>query len=134
MHHGGTGRRRIRVVDPFNQPLSPLLGEQTAEKFRKHLGITTTGQALNYFPRRYLERGELTPINQLPVGEEVTVIARVATKDVRRMQTRKGYIVDVRVNDEASEYGLTLCVSRALSPVFDPRLGHHGEYFSPASR
>lgn len=101
-------------MDPFNQPLSPLLGEQTAEKFRKHLGITTTGQALNYFPRRYLERGELTPINQLPVGEEVTVIARVATKDVRRMQTRKGYIVDVRVNDEASEYGLAASLSMAF--------------------
>ena len=86
-------------MDPFNQPLAPLLGTKTAEQFAKHLGITTTGQALNYFPRRYLERGELTPIVQLPLGEQVTVIARVRTASTRPMQARRGIITNVTVTD-----------------------------------
>lgn len=101
-------------MDPFNQPLRPLLGEKTAEQFAKHLGIATTGQALNYFPRRYIERGELTPIVQLPVGEQVTVIARVQSAKRRKMHTRKGFLMDVTVTDEASDTGLPGTLSMAF--------------------
>ena len=90
-------------MDPFNQPLGPLLGEKTAEQLAKHLGLTTTGHALNYFPRRYIERGELTPITQLPLGEQVTVIARVLTATKRQMRSRRGFLVDVTVSDEAAD-------------------------------
>ncbi|GAA4473713.1 ATP-dependent DNA helicase RecG [Enteractinococcus fodinae] len=93
-------------MDPFNQPLEPLLGTKTANSLAKHLHITTTGQALNYFPRRYIERGELTPITQLPVGEQVTVIARVQKAKRRAMQARRGFLVDVIVSDEATDTGL----------------------------
>src|SRR5699024_6558253 len=92
--------RKSQLVDPFNQPLVPLLGEKTANLLAKHLSITTTGHALNSFPRRYIERGELTPITQLPLGEQVTVIARVLTANRRTMRSRRGFLVDVPVSDE----------------------------------
>ena len=101
-------------MDPFNQPLAPLLGNKTAEHLAKHLGITTTGQALNYFPRRYIERGELTPIVQLPLGEQVTVIARVLTARKRPMRARKGFLVDVTVTDEAADTALPGTLSMAF--------------------
>lgn len=101
-------------MDPFNQPLAPLLGEKTAEKLSKQLGLKTTGDALNYFPRRYIERGELTPIIQLPLGEQVTVIARVVSANKRQMRSRRGFLVDVTVSDEASDTGLPGMLSMAF--------------------
>ena len=101
-------------MDPFNQPLEPLLGQKTANSLAKHLHITTTGQALNYFPRRYIERGELTPITQLPLGEQVPVIARVLTAKRRPMRARKGFLVDVTVSDEATDFGLPGLLSMAF--------------------
>lgn len=101
-------------MDPLNQPLQPLLGTKTANNLAKHLNVTTTGQALNYFPRRYIERGELTPITQLPLGEQVTVIARVLTARRRPMRSRPGFLVDVTVSDEATEYGLPGLLSMAF--------------------
>lgn len=101
-------------MDPFNQPLEPLLGTKTANSLAKHLHITTTGQALNYFPRRYIERGELTPIIQLPVGEQVTVIARVQKAKRRPMRARSGFLVDVTVSDEATDTGLPGTLSMAF--------------------
>lgn len=101
-------------MDPLNQPLAPLLGEKTAGQLAKHLGLRTTGQALNYFPRRYIERGELTPIIQLPVGEQVTVIARVLSATKRQMRSRRGFLVDVTVSDEATDTGLPGTLSMAF--------------------
>lgn len=101
-------------MDPFNQPLAPLLGEKTAERLSKQLGLTTTGDALNYFPRRYIERGELTPIVQLPLGEQVTVIARVQSAHKRQMRSRRGFLVDVTVTDEAADTGLPGMLSMAF--------------------
>jgi len=101
-------------VDPFKQPLEPLLGAKTANSLAKHLHITTTGQALNYFPRRYIERGELTPITQLPLGEQVTVIARVLSAKRRPMRSRRGFLVDVTVSDEATDTGLPGMMSMAF--------------------
>lgn len=101
-------------MDPFKQPLAPLLGEKTANLLAKHLSITTTGQALNYFPRRYIERGELTPVTQLPLGEQVTVIARVVTATRRTMRSRRGFLVDVTVSDESTDTGLPGTLSMAF--------------------
>ena len=101
-------------MDPFNQPLEPLLGTKTANSLAKHLHLTTTGQALNYFPRRYIERGELTPITQLPLGEQVTVIARVVAATRRPMRARRGFLVDVTVSDEATDIGLPGTLSMAF--------------------
>src|SRR5699024_9681390 len=110
----GSQHRRSPLVDPFNQPLEPLLGEKTANLLAKQLSITTTGHALNYFLRRYIERGELTPITQLPLGEQVTVIARVLTANRRTMRTRRGFLVDVTVSDESTDTGIPGTLSMAF--------------------
>jgi ATP-dependent DNA helicase RecG len=59
------------------QPLDRLLGDRTARAFARHLGLKTVADLLQHFPRRYSSRGELTPINQIPLGESVTVVADI---------------------------------------------------------
>ncbi|MET3718521.1 MULTISPECIES: ATP-dependent DNA helicase RecG [unclassified Arthrobacter] len=85
--------------------LERRIGKRSASVIEKHLGITTVGGLLNYFPRRYLTRGELTPISELPVDEEVTLIARVLSNSTRKMHTKSGSITDVIVTDDAESHG-----------------------------
>ena len=81
--------------------LERRIGKRSAAVIEKHLGITTVGGLLNYFPRRYLNRGELTPISEVPLDEEVTLIARVLSNSTRHMHARRGSITDVVITDDA---------------------------------
>jgi ATP-dependent DNA helicase RecG len=92
--------------------LERRIGKRSAAVIDKHLGITTVEGLLNYFPRRYLMRGELTPISELPLNEDVTLIARVLSSSTRAMQARRGTITDVIVSDDDGQQGLRLVGGR----------------------
>ncbi|MCB5293253.1 ATP-dependent DNA helicase RecG [Arthrobacter sp. SO3] len=81
--------------------LERRIGKRSAAVIEKHLGITTVGGLLNYFPRRYMDRGELTPISEVPLDEDVTLIARVVSSSTRFMKTRRGSLTDVVITDDA---------------------------------
>ncbi|MFC8304603.1 ATP-dependent DNA helicase RecG [Specibacter sp. NPDC057265] len=94
---GGPSRPRTEL----DLELSRLVGAASAKQVAKALDITTVGQMLHHFPRRYIARGELTDLDQLTVDEEVTILARVVTSQTRYMQTRKGIITDVVITDNS---------------------------------
>lgn len=88
--------------------LGRLVGKRSAGVIEKHLGLTTVGALLNYFPRRYLNRGELTPISEVPLDEDVTLIARVVSNSTRSMKARRGTITDVVISDDEGTPGLRI--------------------------
>lgn len=92
----------------FDFDLGRLVGRRSAGVIEKHLGLTTVGALLNYFPRRYLDRGELTPISEVPLDEDVTLIARVVSNSTRSMKARRGTITDVVISDDDGTPGLRL--------------------------
>ena len=61
--------------------------------------MRTVGDLLAHYPRRYAQRGELTPIASLPIGEPVTIVAEVRRASERRMQNRKGSLLEVVISD-----------------------------------
>lgn len=67
--------------NPWSVPLAEVIGS-TAKAIEAGLGISTAGRLLDHVPRRYADRGELTPIRELRTGEQVTVLARVETSTV----------------------------------------------------
>ncbi|MET3949931.1 ATP-dependent DNA helicase RecG [Arthrobacter sp. UYEF36] len=85
--------------------LERRIGKRSAAPIEKHLGITTVGGLLDYFPRRYLNRGELTPISEVPLDEEVTLIARVVSSSTRAMRARRGSLTDVVISDDSASPG-----------------------------
>ena len=93
---------KSNVPPELDFPLERRIGKPSATKLHKQLGLETVGDLLHHFPRRYLERGELTPIAEIPYDEDVTLIARVQSANARRMQTRKGTLLEVTVTDDAS--------------------------------
>ncbi|MFC7402675.1 ATP-dependent DNA helicase RecG [Citricoccus sp. GCM10030269] len=88
---------------PLNQPLERLLGGRTGQRLSRELSLDTVGELLDHFPRRWVERGELTPIVSLPVGDHVTIVAQVTSVNRRNMHSRRGFIVDVTVTDDDSQ-------------------------------
>jgi ATP-dependent DNA helicase RecG len=94
-------------VTELDQPLARRIGAKTAAALEKHLGITTVGELLRHYPRRYAERGALTDLASLPLDEHVTVVAQVMTVKGRRMHQRPGWILEVAVGDGRRSLKLT---------------------------
>ena len=88
-------------------PLRHVLGDPTAKVLGGGLGITTVGELLRHYPRRYAERGVLTPLNELVVDDYVTVMAEIAKVEVVTMRNRKGKMVKVVVTDGSGKLHLT---------------------------
>lgn len=80
-------------------PLETIIGAATARKVETAFGYATVGEMLSHFPRRYMEIGELSKISELPVGEDVTIVAEVRTVNQRRMHSRSGFLLEVVVSD-----------------------------------
>lgn len=79
--------------------LEQVLGAKTAKALESALGLTTVGDLLRHYPRRYAERGELTAISGLETGEHATVLAQVERVTKRSMRSRRGTIVEARITD-----------------------------------
>ncbi|GAA1621368.1 ATP-dependent DNA helicase RecG [Kribbella alba] len=72
----------------IDRKLRDFLGAKTAKTFADVLGIETVGELLRHYPRRYLKKGELTPFDELEVGDQATVSGRVKRVNVRSLDTK----------------------------------------------
>jgi ATP-dependent DNA helicase RecG len=88
-------------------PLREVVGGRTATALEKQLGLTTVGELVHYYPRRYAERGQLTDLRRLRVGEDVTVMASIESVKTIRMRSRRGTITEVVVTDGSAKLGLS---------------------------
>ena len=82
----------------LSPPLWRSLGKRTAQQLEK-IGLETVADLIYHFPFRYATRGQLLPIRALRDGEAVTVIARVLDTNLRPMNARRGFILNVRISD-----------------------------------
>jgi len=87
--------------------LLSIVGDKTAKVLSEHFDLHTVGDLLRHYPRRYVVRGELTDIEALNEGEEVTIFAKVESTKVRRIPGRKGAIVETVVTDGRAKLILT---------------------------
>ena len=93
------GLRHARLVD--------VVGGKTAAALEQSLELGTVGELLRHYPRRYAERGELTDLAHLRVGEEVTVLAEVMKVSRRPMRQRRGTLLEAVVGDGRGTLKLT---------------------------
>jgi ATP-dependent DNA helicase RecG len=115
-----TPRRRPQGPGP-RPPLSPEpagvgldapftvlrgVGPERAEKLQK-LGLSVMGDALTFYPRRYVDYSQLKPINRLEYGEEVTIIATVWESYVKRTRGGQSQMVTAVLSDGTGAIELT---------------------------
>jgi ATP-dependent DNA helicase RecG len=84
-----------------------VLGDRTSKVLDKVFGYRTILDLIHHYPRRYLVRGELSDIAELNEGDEVTVLAEIFSSTNRRLQGRKGSILEVIVTDGSAKMSLT---------------------------
>jgi ATP-dependent DNA helicase RecG len=91
------------VVDESTK-LDKLLGVRTAGNLAKHRDLVTVGDLLEFWPRRYLEH--TSDLSDLHVGKYVVAVAEVKTAVTRRMQKRRGEMLNVTITDGKNEVDL----------------------------
>ncbi len=91
----------------LDSPLAVAVGDGNAKALQKAFGMVTVGDLLTHYPRRYANRGELTPILDLPKGETVTIVAEVMSVSVRDMKNRRGAMMTVDIGDGVGRMVLT---------------------------
>ncbi|MFE3015802.1 ATP-dependent DNA helicase RecG [Streptomyces sp. NPDC059256] len=91
---------RVPVLDePLQEPLKKSLGPATAKVLADHLDLHTVGDLLHHYPRRYEERGQLTRLAELPLDEDVTVVAQVADARVHTFNGGRGKRLEITITD-----------------------------------
>jgi len=121
--------RHLNVVTDaigLQTPLARLVGDRTAKPLESKLGLRTAEDLLRHYPRRYTNRGELTDLASLHVGEEVTVLAKVARTAVIPMRNRKGSRLEVTVSDGTGSLKLTFFSKKSQQWLADKLQGRLG--------
>lgn len=84
---------------PLDTKLANALGGRTASAIEKGLHLSTVGDLLTHYPRRYAQRGVLTALGELPLDENVTIVAEVVETRDRPMKAKRGSILEVKISD-----------------------------------
>jgi len=100
-------------------PLRAAVGARTANALRTDLGLHTVHDLLRHYPRRYYERGELTPLTELQIGEEATVQARVMSVRGRQVRERL-HKTDMVVTDGLHDMPVTFFNQRWIKDRLRP--------------
>jgi ATP-dependent DNA helicase RecG len=93
-------------------PLARVLGPKTATLMAEQLSLHTVRDLLRHYPRRYARRGEMARLDDLQVGDRVTILAMVTSVNSRRMRQRHGTITEVTVGDGAGSMKLVFFNSK----------------------
>ncbi len=85
----------------WHTPLRTVIGTRAARQLSEKLELTTVGELLRHYPRKYDRRGKLTDLGGLKVGEPVTVWAKVLAVNDRRMGStaKVRNVTQVRIGD-----------------------------------
>lgn len=105
-----------------NEPLANYLGASTAKALKQHLSLETVGQLLDYYPRKYLPRGQLTPFSSLAEGQEASLIARVVRVSTRSMASRRGALTEVTISDQLADGSPHPAAQQTKQLAYNPRL------------
>lgn len=68
------------------------IGPQRAKSLAS-IGIRSTQDLLDYFPRRYLDRRNIITLDKLAVDEEVTVIGKIESAGIKRFRKKVFYLI-----------------------------------------
>ena len=99
--------RENHWVANLESKLSDVVGDRTSKVLADAFGITSVGDLMRHYPRRYMVRGELSNIAELQEGDEVTILAEVHSSANRPIRGRKGSILEVIVTDGSDKLSLT---------------------------
>jgi ATP-dependent DNA helicase RecG len=91
----------------LEQSLVDVVGGKSAKALEKAFGMKTVADLLTHYPRRYQRRGDLTDMTELVDDEDVTVLAEIVSVTNRRMQRKRGSILEAIITDGQVRLSIT---------------------------
>ena len=86
--------------------LDDAIGTKTAKLLETEFGMKSVEDLLRHYPRRYEQRGALTNLNSLVIGEHVTVQAEIVTFKTLKNQSKPGTRQEVVISDGTGQLTL----------------------------
>jgi ATP-dependent DNA helicase RecG len=120
-------------VPALDEPLKNTLGAATAKVMAEHLDLHTVGDLLHHYPRRYEERGQLTRLADLPLDEDVTVVAQVADSRVLKFNHGRGQRLEITLTDGSGRLQLVFFGRGIHKPHKDLPPGSRGMFAGKVS-
>ncbi|MEW1720901.1 ATP-dependent DNA helicase RecG [Streptomyces sp. NPDC093109] len=120
-------------VSALDESLKKSLGPATAKVMAEHLGLHTVGDLLHHYPRRYEERGQLTKLAELPLDEDVTVVAQVADSRVLTFNGGRGKRLEITLTDGSGRLQLVFFGKGIHKPQKDLPPGSRGMFAGKVS-
>ena len=115
-----------------DSPVAAVFGSrhQKRKLVEEGLGITTVGELLRHFPRRYIATTELSEVARPEVGEQLTIVGDVVSCDSASFfrNSRRQFRTTVRIRTDGPDFSVTL---------FSPYEGQATKYeseFAPGRR
>ena len=93
-------------INQLTSPITEVVGAKTADLFEKELGISSVGDLLRHYPRRYEQRGALTDLSSLEIGDHVTVQAQVRSFKNLRNKSKPGTRQEIVISDGTGQLTL----------------------------
>ncbi|MGW7099129.1 ATP-dependent DNA helicase RecG [Streptomyces sp. NPDC054838] len=125
-------------VPALDEDLKKTLGPATAKVLAEQLGLHTALDLLHHYPRRYAERGELTPLAGLAdqLDEHVTVVAQVADARLLTYQGSRGggKRLEVTITDGSGRLQLVFFGSGVHKPHKDLLPGSRAMFAGKVSK
>src|ERR1700712_788896 len=112
--------------------LRDVRGGKSSKAVEKALGLSTVGELIRHYPRRFNERGELTDLSKLVEGDEVTVLAEVESASSRRIPGRKLNILEITIR--SGRHRATLSFFNQPWRERELRPGRHGMFAGKVTR
>ncbi|MFW5468984.1 ATP-dependent DNA helicase RecG [Knoellia sp. CPCC 206435] len=86
-------------------PLTKVLAAREAKKFKDSRGITTVGDLLAYWPRRY--QSPESNLAAATVGSYIVAVAEVKSATTRSMKARRGTMLQAVITDGTKDLEIT---------------------------
>ncbi|NLU69779.1 ATP-dependent DNA helicase RecG [Streptomyces sp. HNM0574] len=120
-------------VPALEEPLTKVVGGQTAKVMAERLGLRTVGDLLHHYPRRYEERGQLTQLSDLPLDEHVTVVAQVVKATAHTYNRGRGKRLEVELTDGYGRLRLVFFGKGIHKPQHELLPGRHAMFAGKVS-
>ncbi|WP_312856028.1 ATP-dependent DNA helicase RecG [Nocardioides stalactiti] len=128
----------------LDSPLAAVLGRTTPAKRKKleeGLGLRTVGDLLRHFPRRYLETGRLTKVDDLRIGQFLCVVGEIVRCDLKtyndRRTGRPAFRVEALLSTDGPKLRMTFFAKNKHTAEWHQRrvaVGQRGVFMGRADR
>ncbi len=98
-------------------PVASVFGRSVNKRrcVEEGLGISTVGELLHHFPRRYVQTEEISTVTDLVPGTHLTIVGDVVASKVASFMAgkRRSYRAEIRVRTEGAEFTLSFFLPHA---------------------